>query len=734
MKLDRRTFLIAGGIAGGGMLVGALGVGTYVGTYDQIRAQRRALPSTEGQLVAQWILVEPDGQVRVLSPHTEMGQGAQTSLLQIVLDELDADAATTTIEQAPAATGFTNTDVIVGLMDDLVAPPAWSQAFVQKAAGRLAQLTNLQFTGGSTAIRYTGWLGMRKAAAAARQILAEAGAAALDVPVGDVTTRDGRVHHEASGRSVHFGEIAEAAASLPLPEEPAYKPRSEYRYIGTAFARVDLPDKVFGKPVYGIDVAVPGMRYAAVAPPPTAFARVTGLANRAEIEAMRGVEAVLVLEDCVAVVADKPYRAEWAARKVQVTCDAPKAVKSDQALWDERWQALESGALSTAASRGAGSSPLSGDGVVEARYSVPFLAHTPMEPLNCTVWSEGDVVHVATGVQGPLNARIAAADILSRSVDDVVLHAHTMGGGFGRRNGLIYDSLNWILQACHIHNAVGGAIKLTWSREAELRMSTYRPADAAILSARLGPDGKPSAWYGRIYAPSPLPEEALPLYDIADVTVMSAGADPALPYGYWRSIEASQQIFFIESFVDELAAAAGVEPLAYRRSLISDPRTLRVLDRVAQMADYANRPTGGDRAYGVAMSAAFGSLCAQIVDVSLVEGRPVVHQAWAVIDCGTAVNRGSVETQVQGGIHYGLSAALYGRITRDEAGGIVQSNFHDYRAVTFQDGPRIEVDILDSPDAPVGGVGEVSTPLVAPAVANALAQIGDRPRNLPIVS
>lgn len=512
MRISRRALLMAGGLVGGGLLVGALGVGAYVGTFDQRRAQRRSLDPGAAELVASWILVEPDGRVRVLSPHTEMGQGTQTSLLQIVLDELDADPAATTIELAPAVQGFSHSDAVFGLLEELVEPPAWSQEFVRRAAGRMAQLANVQFTGGSLSIRYTGWVGFRTAAASARTLLAEAGAERLGVAVRDVLTRDGHVVHEASGARVSYGEVAAAAAARPLPDPPTYKPRSAYRFIGTPHARFDLPDKVFGRPIYGIDVEVPGMRYAAVAPPSVATGRVVGLANRAEIEAMPGVEAVVALEDCVAIVADKVWRAEAAARRVQVTCEPPRGgALSDAASLQARWDAVERGRLSTVGARGAGCGPLSGEGVVEARYSVPFLAHTPMEPLNCTVWREGDELHVATGTQGPLETRLAAADALGVSPARVVLHAHSMGGGFGRRNGLVFASLNWVTAACRLHREVGGAVKMTWSRAAELRMSTYRPADVALMQARLGGDGRPVDWYGRLYAPVPLPEDALPL-------------------------------------------------------------------------------------------------------------------------------------------------------------------------------------------------------------------------------
>ncbi|MEN0067049.1 MAG: molybdopterin cofactor-binding domain-containing protein [Myxococcota bacterium] len=565
-------------------------------------------------------------------------------------------------------------------------------------------------------------------------LLAEAGAAALGVPVSEVITRDSHVIHEASGKKVAYGDIAADAAALPLPEEPVYKSRSEYKFIGTAHHRVDLPEKIFGEPIYGIDTDVPGMRYAAVAPPTIAGGTVTGLANRAEIEAMRGVEAVVVLDNCVAVVADKVWRAQWAADKVQVQCDPPdQGPLNDGVLPGNRFADLEKGGLSTIISEGEVDGPLTGDDVIEARYTLPFLAHVPMEPLNCTVWNEDDKVHVASGVQGPINARIAVADIYGVSIDDVELHACSLGGGFGRRNSLIYEALNYVTTTCELQKVVGGAIKMTFSREAEMKMSTYRPADAAIMQARLGPDGKPTAWYGRSFISIPLASEAKPVYDLPNFAMLTAAEPPVLAYGVWRSVEATQTIHFIECFVDELAIAAGADPIAYRRSLLSDPRAIAVLDRVAEISGWTDRPRTKNRGYGVAMSGSFGSWAATVLDVERVDGVPKVHTAWTVIDCGTAVNPGSVETQMQGGIHWGLSAGLYGKIDFDEQGAIRQTNFHNYRVVTFSDAPRIVVDIIDSPDAPVGGVGEVSTPTAGPALLNALAQMGERPRDLPLV-
>lgn len=736
MKISRRAFMIAGGVVGGGLIVGAVavgGAGIWVNGYDRRSIQRSKLDDPN-KLVADWILIETSGRVRILSPHTEMGQGSQTSLLQIVLDELDADESMTSLELAPALPEFTHSDAIAGLVEETAKPPEWSKDFLEKLMGRAAYMMNVQFTGGSTAIAYTGWRGFRRASACARTMLCQAGAERLGVPVGEVKAEAGNVVHEASGRALGYGELASDASRLPMPKEPTYKPRSEYRYIGKAHPRMDIPDKVYGKPVYGMDVRVPGMRYAAVAPPPIAQGRVTGVANRAEVEAMRGVEAIVILDDAVGVVADKPWRAEAAARTLKVQADPPeRGPFADEAVKARRWELLE-GDMPVALSKGQGAERMSGDDVVEARYNVPFLAHTPMEPLNATVWPEDGKMHVATGVQGMLNGRIAAAEALGLPLEEVVLHAKSMGGGFGRRNGLVGNGLNWIAQACLIQKEVGGAVKLIWSREAGVRMSTYRPADAALMQAKLGADGKIVAWHSRFWGALPLPDEAVPPYDIPNLSVLAGSDDPELPLGVWRSVGMSQMGFFLEAFVDECASKAGIDPIAYRRSMVSDPRGVRVLDRAAEIADWDNRPQGGNRAYGVSFVHAWNTWIAQIVDVSVERGKPKVHQVWSVVDCGTAVNRGSVETQVQGGIHYGLSAALYGQITFDEQGAIRQSNYHDYRAVMFRDAPRITVDILDSPDAIVGGVGEISTPGIAPAVANALAAIGERTRDLPFVS
>ena len=734
MKITRRKIIIAGGVAGGGLLLGVVGLGGYITAFDQRKMQREAIPDVGHKMVAQWITLSPDGMTTLWSPHTEMGQGAHTGLLQILLDEMDVDPARAQVKQAPATSGFATNDVIAGFalgQDELT---GWMKQLAEKTFGRGATLAHVQMTGGSSSIRFTGWRGIRHAGAAAREMLAEAGAAKLGVPVAEVTTADSRVLHQKSGQSVDYGELAAAAAALSVPQDPTFKKPEQWKHIGKRVARVDIPDKVFATAVYGIDVDVPNMRYAAVAPPPMALAKVTGVSNRAEIEKRRGVEAVVVMDDAVAVVADNPWRAEQAARAATLTFEQPEGGPLDSAkILAAQRAAIASGKLDAVHETGDAPDRLSGDGVIEAEYVVPFLAHAAMEPLNATIWTEGGKTHVATGIQAPLSGRAAIAKKLDLPMEDVVLHPHTMGGGFGRRVAMDGAYMNWLTHTALVHKQVGGAVKLAWSREADVKLSTYRPSDVARIRAKLDSSGKPVAWHAQTFAKIGAVREAVPVYDIPNVTIATAAQDPALPFAYWRSVDASTHSFFIESFIDELALAAKQDPVAYRLSLLGHKkRHARVLQRVAAMSGWPG-PKGGDRALGVALFESFGSIVAQVAEVSLVDDKPRVHRVWCVIDPGVAINPDSVEAQMEGGIIFGLSAALYGEITLKD-GKIQQSNFHDYRMVKFADAPRIKVDILRSLDAPVGGAGEPGTPPIAPAVANALAALGKRVRQLPFDS
>jgi len=682
-----------------------------------------------------WIQLDRDGTLTVLSPHTEMGQGSQTGLLQIVADELDASWERCRVRSAPATTAFGNGTPIEGFLLGETELSGFVERLVQNGFHQIGGLGNLQMTGGSTAVRFTGWRSMRVAAAAARTLLAQAAADRWGVDPASVRTADHAVHHDPSGRRLDYGALAHDAAARPVPAAPRLKTAAERTYVGRPMPRPDLPPKVFGAPVYGIDEDVPGMRFAAVRFTDVLGAPVARVPDRDAVLGRRGVEAVVILDEAIAVVADNPWRAEQAVRAATLEA-APHPNASlttaslEQALWDEL-----DGGLSTLHTAGRGAAPLDDGGpVLEAAYAVPYLAHTPLEPMNATVWRDGDVVHFAGGMQNPLMVRAHVADTLGIAHDRVVVQPRWMGGGFGRRGGLGHDILNWVTQAVRIQEQVGGAVKMIWSREADIRGSRFRPMQVARLRGRVGDDGLPQVMDIRFAGTVTDAETAVPPYPLPHVSVRHTDRNPPLPFAFWRSVDGSTHPFWLETFFDRLVREAGGDPLEARlRLLVDDPRARRVLETVAEQAGWRHGVDAQGRAMGVAFTPSFGSVVAQIAQVSLQRGSPRVHRVWAAVDCGVAINPDSIEAQIQGGVHYGLSAALYGRIDL-ENGRIVQSNFHDYRAVSMADAPRVDVRILETDGAPVGGIGEVGVPAIAPAVANALARLEDAPRDrLPLV-
>ncbi|MDG1483627.1 MAG: molybdopterin-dependent oxidoreductase [Myxococcota bacterium] len=736
MKLNRRTFLISGLTLGGGL---AVGLGASVGAlalHDRREHQREGLPS-EDALVALWIQIQRDSTVVVLSPHTEMGQAAHIGLGQIVAEELDVPWENVVVEQAPADRAFSNGNIIQGFIFEDDAIGGFFKRVLDNAFFIGGDLGTVQMTGGSTSIRFTGWRSMRTAAAAARELLISAAAGQLGVPESTLSTRDAQVVHAASGRALTYGELAADAARLPVPQEPTLKDPSQYRHVGRSHQRDDLPDKILGAPVYGIDCEVEGMKHVAVIGTEAIFGAVEAVTNEAEVLARRGVEAVVMVQEGVAVVADNPWRAEQAARAVQFTERAPEnAVASSQSLLVDMQQALtEPERFSTVVEHG--DVVAAGEGaegtVVEAEYFVPFLAHAPMEPPNVTLWREGDTVHAASGVQGPLSARTWIADRLQLPIEQVVFHPHTMGGSFGRRAAAGDDMLNFITQACTVFQAVDQPIKLCWSREMDLRFDRYRKQSIARYRGVLGADGTVQVWQADSYGEVNIPPDAKTAYQVPHLRQRNIQEDTFVPYAYWRSVEASIHCFYNECFIDELAQAAGADPLQYRLDhLPDDHRLRRVLEAVREQAGWRTGVAEDGTAMGVAAYELFGSACAQIARVGMVNGNPKVHEVWCALDCGTVINPDAVIAQMEGGMIFGLTAALYGRIDITE-GGVKQSNFHDYRMVRMADAPRLHVTLVPDGSAP-GGVGEVAVPHLSAAVPNALAVLGERPRALPLIS
>jgi isoquinoline 1-oxidoreductase beta subunit len=738
VKLTRRKVLVAAAAVGGGLAVGlaaVVGGGTVALSRHDRRAHQQAdLPrDLDGDLVSLWVQLQPDGHVVVHSPHTEMGQGAHHGLRLIVAEELVLPLEHVTVRQAPARTGFSNGNVIQGFVMGDRKLEGFFQRVVENAFFLGGDLAHMQLTGGSTSIRFTGWRSIRVAAAAARQMLVAAAAAQLDADVTELVTADGQVRHPPTDRALGYGELAPLAAQLPVPADPVMRPRSEWRLVGTSPPRADLPGKIFGGAIYGIDRHLPGLRYAAVRGARQIGGTIASIDNRDEVAAMRGVLAIVPVQEGVAVVADNPWRAQQAADALQLSePDGPHADEDTASLEAAMWAALdEPDRLTVLEEHGSIDSAQGTE--VRAEYFVPFLAHAPMEPMNATVWEDDGRVHVAAGVQNPLMARTFVVDHLQLADDDVVFHAHTMGGGFGRRASGGDDMHNYLRQLLVAWKAVGRVpLKLIWSREVDMRQDRYRKQAVARYRGTVGDDGRASSWQADSFAEVMIPDDVGTAYAVPHFLQRTVHEATFVPYAYWRSVEASIHCFFNESFADEMARAAGADPLAWRiEHLPAGHRLIGVLQAVRDASGWSATPADDGSAMGVAAYDLFGSYCAQVARVSLRDGQPVVHDMWCAIDCGTVVNPDGVVAQMQGGMIFGLTAALYGRIDI-EGGGVKQSNFHDYRMVTLRDAPRLHVTLVDSDEAP-GGVGEVAVPHPMASVANALATLGQRPRRLPIV-
>lgn len=676
-----------------------------------------------------------DGIVTVIVGRSEMGQGPATGLAMILADELDADWDQVRFVQAPAARAYYNSAL------------------------------KSQMTGGSSSIR-AGWLPMREAGATARAMLLTAAAARWGVEPGSCTTRTGTVRHPESGRSASYGALAADASTLPVPTDVPLKQPSEFRIIGHALPRLDNHDKVRGTATFGIDVRVPGMVYASVERCPVFGGRVRTVAGEGDALAVPGVLRVVPLEDRVAVVATRYWQAVKGRRALSITWDEGDAAElSSAGIAAELERLLASDDAKVARRVGNAEAAIAdaSSPPIEARYDAPYLAHATMEPMNCTAWVHDGTVEVWAPTQyqaGPwyLNgggARGVAADAAGVSTDDVTIHTTFLGGGFGRR----LES-DFVTEAVQVAKEVGRPVQVVWSREDDIQHDFYRPVSAHHLTATLGPDGLPTAWRQRIasqsivrrWSPGWLPDAALNLagalehgvdsssvegsadhpYAVPHLRVDWRELDSPVPVGFWRSVGHSQNSFVTECFLDELAAAAGRDPVAYRRALLqADPRMLAVLDLAAERSGWGT-PLAEGRARGVAVVRSFGSIVAEVAEVSVLStGEIRVHRVTCAIDCGTPVNPGLIEAQVQGGVLFGLTAALHGEITLDK-GRVQQHNFYDYEMVRMGAAPEVVVHIIPSTEAP-SGVGEPGVPPVAPAVANAVfALTGERLRKLPL--
>ena len=708
-SMSRRAFLRTGAVLGGGLI---LGVHLPLGTARGLEPPRETFSPNA------FIRIGSDDSVTVIVNKSEMGQGVYTALPMIVAEELEVDPAVIRVEPAPV-------------------DPAYNHA-----------QWGIQVTGGSTSVR-TEWERLARAGATARGMLIAAAAGIWKVKPGECRAENGFVLHTASGRRLSYGKLAEQAARLEPPGEVTLKAAREYRIIGRSVKRLDTPAKVNGTALFGLDMAVPGMLTAVVARPPVFGAKAMKIRHD-QAEKVAGVKRVLPIDAGVAVVAESFPAALKGRDALEIEWDEGPLAALDSVRLGEQYAEMAKKPGAVAASRGDADAALKTAAKrINAVYTLPYLAHAPMEPLNCVASVRPDGCDIWTGTQMQTGDRDAAARITGLPKEKITLRTMLLGGGFGRR--AVPDS-HFVREAVQLSKSLGKPVKVVWTREDDIHGGWYRPAYHNELAAGLDAAGMPVAWKHRIVCQSiavGTPFESGMIRNGVDDTSVEGAADspyevpnflcdyhmaPAgVPVLWWRSVGHSATAFVKESFIDELAHAAGKNPYGYRRQILSKhPRLLGALDLAAEKAGWG-KPLPAGRAQGIAIHESFGSIIAQVAEVSVnSKGEIRVHRVVCAVDCGRFVNPEIIAAQMESGVAFGLSAALHGAITFS-GGRVVQSNFHNYQIIRMREMPTVETHIVRNNENP-GGIGEPGVPPVAPAVANALfALTGRRLRSLPLI-
>ena len=706
LRPTRRELLLVG-LAGSG----ALAVGVYGGYRLGGRAERRRRivpPRDQAFAPSPFVAIDEQGEVVLWLTKAELGQGVSTSLPMLVADELGADPQKMRVVLAPAHESYGS-----------------------------------QFTAVSSSVKSL-FLELRRAGAAAREMLVAAAAEGFGVPTGECRAESGSVLHPPSGRRLPFGALVLAAARLPVPQAPTLKTPGEWTWIGRGLPRLDAPAKVDGSAVFGVDVRLPGMLFAVLARCPVPGGRIVGFDAEAA-ERVPGVRGVLEIEGAVAVLGGTTHAALRGREALRPTYELGPGAEWSSARIEASMGELIEGDGRSARREGRGREGLEGPGrKVAARYRLPFLAHATMEPMNCTadVRADGCTLHVPT--QSPVGARNEAARILGLDPSRVVVHPTFAGGGFGRR-----VAQDFVAEAVRVSQRAGRPVQVLWTREDDFAHDQYRPCSLHHLEARLSEDGRPLAWRHRIAAPSILAQDPrftepvdpvavegareLP-YAIPDLEVEFTPVPAPTRLGFWRSVGHSYNAFAVECFLDELAVAGGRDPVELRLRMLEaegGAAHRRVLELAVAAAGEA--PEGAGRGRGVAVHASFGSVVAMVADVTASAGSLRVDRVVAAVDCGFAVHPDGVVAQVEGGVAFALTAALYGRMTFEQ-GAAVQSNFHDQPLLSLAEMPRVDVHLVTPavPPDELGGVGEIAVPPLAPAVANAIFRAtGKRLRDLP---
>jgi isoquinoline 1-oxidoreductase beta subunit len=660
-----------------------------------------------------FIRIDPAGKTTLVMPQVEMGQGIYTAVAMILAEELDADFSAVVLEHAPAN-------------EKLYANPAFG----------------IQATGGSTSVRAF-WKPLRLAGATARAMLIQAAAQQWHVEPGRCTASNGEAIHAESGRKLGYGALADAANAQTPPKDVAVKDPKDFVLIGKPLKRFDTPDKVNGKTIYGIDAMLPGMKFATLAASPV-FGGKIGKVDDAAARKIPGVQKVVVLDDLVAVIGDHMWAAKKGLEALDITWDeGANARINSKAIWQDLRAASEKdGAV--AKSDGDIAKGLATGEKFEAAFELPFLAHATMEPLNCTVHFKPDSCEIWTGTQIMARVQSEAAKAAGLPVEKVIVNQHLIGGGFGRRL-----EPDMVVAAVRIAKQVDGPVKVVWSREEDIQHDIYRPVYRDTIAATLS-GGRIVGWKYRITGAAiiarwlpPAFQKGIDIdavdgavdipYDIPHLHVEYVRAEPpAVPTGFWRGVGPNNNVFAIECFMDELARKAGKDPVVFRRDMLGkNPRQLAALNLAAEKSNWG-QPLPARVGRGICVQPSFGSFIATVVEAEIDEqGEVQLRRVTSAVDTGIAVNPDTIMAQIEGGLIFGLTAALYGEITIDK-GRVQQSNFHDYRMLRIDQAPKIDIHLIKSGEVP-GGIGETGVTAGPPALRNAiLAATGVALRRLPI--
>jgi isoquinoline 1-oxidoreductase subunit beta len=701
-RVTRRAFLGTGLSVSGALLLG-------------FHMPVAGAPAEEKEVFAPnaFIRIDRKGTITLIMPQVEMGQGIYTAIAMILAEELDGAFEQVTLEHAPPS-------------DKLYANPTFG----------------LQVTGNSNSIRAF-WMPLRKAAAGARAILVQAAARVWKVDPTSIRTESSTAIHQASGRRLAYAALIVPAAGLTPPPNPVLKDPKNFQLIGKPLKRLDTPDKVIGKAVYGIDVMPPGVKFATLAACPVFGGKVAHVDDR-KARLLPSVQQVLLFDEFVAVVGDHMWAAKQGLAALKITWnDGSNAAISSADVWRQiRAASEQEGAVAKIV--GDAAKGLTQGELHEAVYEMPFLAHATMEPMNCTAHVTPASCEVWVGIQVLSRAQQVAAKVTGLPLEKVTVHNHLIGGGFGRRL-----ETDFVEKAVLVAKQVDGPVKVVWTREEDIQHDIYRPVYLDRLSASVS-NGRIVGWKHRITGSSVIARWLPPAfqkgididaidsaadvpYDIANLRVEYVRCEPlVVPTGFWRGVGPNNNVFAIETFVDELAKRANKDPVAFRRDLLDKtPRLKAALDLAAQKAGWGS-PLPARTGRGVAVQGAFGSFIATVAQAQVDEhGEVHLQRLVAAVDTGIVVNPDTVIAQLQGGLVFGLTAALYGHIDIDK-GRVRQSNFHDYRMLRINEMPQIEVHLIPSGEAP-GGIGETGTTAAPPALGNALyAATGIRLRRLPV--